>query len=80
MFTSLILFRAELFEEAINRCNVIIILDVLSVPAVSSNQQRALETHFMFVLDHHLHKAANLFAFPRRSVFSNAFITFAPAP
>ncbi|MNG84767.1 hypothetical protein D3C79_435100 [compost metagenome] len=44
------------------------------------DQQRSLEADLMFVFNHHLHKAANLFTLLTQIGIEQGFIAFTPAP
>jgi len=54
-------FQTKLFQEAIDRRGIVIILMFGRFLRFRFDKQRALETDFMFMLNHHLHKAAQLF-------------------
>ena len=54
-------FQTKLFQEAIDRRSIVIILMFGRFLRFRFDKQRPLETDFMFMLNHHLHKAAQLF-------------------
>ena len=72
--------QSELFQETINCGDIVIILMFCRLLRFWLNQQRPLEASFMFMLDHHLHKAANLLALLTQIGIQQGFIAFAPAP
>ena len=73
-------FQAELLQEAVNRRHIVIILMLGRLLRLRLDQQGALETGFMFMLHHHLHKAAKLLALLAQIGVQQGFIAFAPAP
>ena len=55
-------FQSELLQEAVDRRHVVVVLMLGRLLRFWLNQQRTLEADFVFMLDHHLHEAANLLA------------------
>ncbi|MDG6693105.1 hypothetical protein QCE80_16500, partial [Staphylococcus aureus] len=53
--------KAELFQEAIHGRRVVVILMFGRFLRFRLDKQRTAKTGFMFMLNHHLHKAAKLF-------------------
>ena len=72
--------KAELFQKAIHGRCVIVILMFGRFLRFRLDEQRTAKTGFMFMLDHHLHKAAKLFTLLAQIGIEQRFVAFTPAP
>ena len=73
-------FQTKLLEEAVNGRGVVIILMLGRFLRLRLDQQRALEARFVFVLNHHLHEAANLLTLLTQVGIQQGFVPFTTAP
>ncbi|MNN25709.1 hypothetical protein D3C81_1391940 [compost metagenome] len=72
--------QPELLKKAEHGGAVVIVLVFGRLLRLGFDQQVAGETDLVLVLDHHAHKAAELFAFTLQVRVEQGFVAFATAP
>ena len=75
-----LVLQAVAAQKAVDRGHVVVVLVFGRFARFGFNQNRAFETDFVFVLNHHVHEAAHLVQLMADAGVEQRFITFAAAP